>query len=198
VVKPYGVDLSAFTPPSAPRSDRSEAPVKALFVGQMCHRKGVRVLLEAARRCVNSAVHFTLIGPVVSPEVLLSLPTNVTYAGSLPPSAVADAMRAADLFILPSLEDACALVVLEAMATGLPVITTDQNGSSERIVNGENGFVVPAGDVSILTDMIKSLVLDRECRIRIGRQARITVSRECSWDIYGSDLVDTFRRTVIQ
>jgi glycosyltransferase involved in cell wall biosynthesis len=115
----------------------------------------------------------------------------VTHIGALGPSAVAKAMADADLFVLPTLEDACALVVIEAMAVGLPVITTDQNGSGELVIDGTNGRIVKAGDVNGLARAIHELTCDPLTRIRMGEAACKAIDRTSTWENYGSRVLGT-------
>ncbi|MHB1945334.1 MAG: glycosyltransferase family 4 protein [Metallibacterium sp.] len=185
---PYGVDLQAFHPQSRPESDKHA--VELLYVGQISHRKGIRVLLDAARRCRELPVRFTLIGPMVSSEVFAGgLPANVTYAGASLPGGVAEAMRRADLFVLPTLEDACALVVLEAMAAALPVVTTINNGSGELIEDGRDGLIIPPGDANALVRAVTRLVEEPELRRQLGDAARQKVQSAHSWDAYGASVL---------
>lgn len=187
---PYGVDLRAFHPGLQQVSAPDKRPLECLYVGQISHRKGVRVLLDAARRCRDLPVRFRLIGPMVSAEVFDGgLPTNVVYEGTTLPGGVAEAMRGSDLFVLPTLEDACALVVLEAMASGLPVVTTTNNGSGELIEDACDGLIVPAGDATALTGAIRRLLEQPELRQQLGDAARKKVQGTHSWDAYGASVL---------
>ncbi|WP_018290097.1 glycosyltransferase family 4 protein [Verrucomicrobium sp. 3C] len=181
---PYGVDLSIFYPNPA-KPERADSPLDCLCVCQMAHRKGIPLLLETARSMVGTPIRFHLLGPIVSPEVLENLPENVRYEGTGLPGEVAARMRQADLFVLPTLEDACALVVLEAMASGLPVVTTTHNGSGELLEQGVEGFVVPAGDRAALREALVQLVDDAPLRKRMGDAARKKVEASYSWETYG-------------
>ena len=121
----------------------------------------------------------------------------MTYEGASLPSGVAEAMRHADLFVLPTLEDACALVVLEAMASGLAVVTTTNNGSCELIADGVDGLIVPPGSAERLADAIRSLVEQPDLRIQIGEAARQKVQGAHSWDDYGQQVlaaIDGYRQ----
>lgn len=191
-VVPYGVDLENFHPKSGNRSNSGtrHETMECLFVGQISHRKGVRILLEAARRCRRLPVRFRLIGPIVSPEVLAKLPGNVTFEGAMAPGEVGEAMRRADMFVLPTLEDSFALVVLEAMASGLPVVTTSHAGSSETISEGIDGFVVPPCDAGALADAVTHLVEDAALRDRMGSAARAKVKSSYSWETYGREVLN--------
>lgn len=190
VTRHYGVDLQAFYPSLEKRSGANEM-LECLYVGQMSHRKGVPLLLDVARRCKGLPVRFRLIGPLVSPEVLTDMPDNVTYEGPSLPGGVSAAMRRADIFVLPTLEDACALVTLEAMASGLPVITTENNGSGEVITNKSDGLIVPAGDVDSLVSSVTGLVEDASLRETYGDSARRKVQHEHSWETYGRGILRT-------
>ena len=104
-------------------------------------------------------------------------------------SDVAAIMRASDIFVLPSIEDSYGLVVVEAMASGLPTIVSDHVGASEVIEPGITGLVVPAGDDEALASAIRRLADDAGFRFRIARAARERVSAEGSWSRYGADAI---------
>jgi glycosyltransferase involved in cell wall biosynthesis len=184
---PYGVDLRTFYP--GERQIDKKTPLECLYVGHISYRKGIRMLLDAARYCQNQPVNFRLIGPVVSREVLANLPGNVFYEGPSLPSGVAERMRAADLFIFPSLEDSFALVIFEAMATGLTVITTNHAGSSEFLSDGDNALIVPAGDARALASAVQRLVEDPALRQQLGEAARRKVESAHSWETYGQQVL---------
>jgi glycosyltransferase involved in cell wall biosynthesis len=185
---PYGVDLSAFL--SRKQDAQEKERLECLYVGQISYRKGIPVLLDAARRCRDLPVHFRLIGPIVSADVLVGLPDNVAYEGPSFPGGVADLMRQADIFVLPTVEDACALVVLEAMSTALPVVTTTNNGSGELIEDGQDGLIVPSGDAAALADAIRRLAEQPELRALLGDAAHAKVQSTHSWESYGESVLD--------
>jgi glycosyltransferase involved in cell wall biosynthesis len=188
-VEPFGVDVLAFRPDSSrPKHLRSRVP-RGLFVGQISYRKGLGVLLEAARRLRNRRVEFQLVGPLISPEVLRGMPDQVNYRGARLSEGVAQAMRDADFFLLPSIEDAFGLVTLEAMASGLPPIVSDHVGASELISSGKDGLVTRAGDASALAEAIGALLDDGELRGEMGLAARARVERGCSWEEYGDRVI---------
>ena len=195
-ILPYGVDLRAFHPSEERRN--KNGPLECLYVGQISHRKGVRILLEAAHRCRNLPVIFRLIGPIVSSDVLVDMPENAVYEGRNLPGSVPQAMRNADLFVLPTIEDSFALVLFEAMASALPVITTEHAGASELIEDGQDGLIVPPGDVARLADAIHRIVDQPELRDRMGDAARIKVHSAYSWESYGQSVLNTIERRVAE
>jgi glycosyltransferase involved in cell wall biosynthesis len=109
-----------------------------------------------------------------------------TYVGQVPRSRVMDEFRRADLFVLPSLCDSFALVHLEAMACGVPVITTPNCGSVVR--DGVDGFIVPIRDAAAIADKVELLLTDRGLRARMGRSARER-AKEFTWARYGERLI---------
>jgi glycosyltransferase involved in cell wall biosynthesis len=99
---------------------------------------------------------------------------------------VAEEFRHADVFALPTLSDSFALVHLEALASGVPVITTPNCGSVVR--NGVDGFIVPIRDAEALADRIEEIVTDRRLRNRMSQSAR-EKARQFTWARYGERLL---------
>ena len=191
VMIPYGVDLTAFYPREGER--KNSKIVECLYVGQISHRKGIQFLLEAASRCKRFPVRFRLVGPIVSPKVLDGMPQNVQYDGAVLPGDVANLMRHADIFVLPTLEDSFALVALEAMASGLAVITTTHAGSSEVLYSGQDSIVVEPGNAQVLADAIQSLVDDGDMRKYLGQNARSKVADMGSWADYTNKVLNEIK-----
>jgi glycosyltransferase involved in cell wall biosynthesis len=169
-VEPYGIDPGPYT--SVQRKKRPGEDVACVMVGQIGFRKGVRILLDAARLLEGRGVRFRLVGPMVSPSAYRDPPPNVDWAGARAPAGVPAELGLADIFVLPSLEDSYGLVVLEAMAAGLPVVTTTHTGASELLTHGVEGLVVPAGDVGALVDAVQWLARDPVRRQAMGEAAR--------------------------
>lgn len=93
---------------------------------------------------------------------------------------VPDLLRAFDVFVLPSLAEGISNTILEAMATGLPVIATGVGGSTELVVDGETGALVPPADCAALAQALSRYVNDRSLTERHGRQSRARCEREFS------------------
>jgi glycosyltransferase involved in cell wall biosynthesis len=109
----------------------------------------------------------------------LGLSNNVTFLGALNTGAMADFYHTLDVFVLASTSlEGLPLVILEAAAAALPIITTDVGGSKEAIRDGQEGLVVPPGDVDRLADAMIRLASDKELRKRLGAAARQRVLSE--------------------
>ena len=93
-------------------------------------------------------------------------------------------MQQADVFVFPSFFEGLAIVQIEAQCSGLPLIATHESGASELIVEGKNGFLIPAGDVQALADRMRQLHSDPALRHAMS-QAAIACRPLRSWTVYG-------------
>ena len=144
-----------------------------LAVGQFIHRKGFDVLLKSATKLKNEA-DIIFVGGVPTAEyqqLCSSLELqNVFFEGFKTKKELEKYYQAADIFVLPTREDIWGLVINEAMAYGLPVVTTDRCiAGLELIENGENGFIFKTDNVEELASRIDELLEDEELRNKISQ-----------------------------
>ncbi len=183
---PFGVDLDRFRP-----AERKEPhPFRALFVGQVSIRKGVPYLLEAWRRLGWDDAELWLVGMQEKAarkvwDSFREVP-GVRWLGHRDPLPC---YQAADVFVFPSIEEGSALVTYEAMACGLPVITTPNAGSVVR--DGVEGFIVPIRKVKAIVMALQRLYLDEQLRWKMSKAAQ-TRAGEFSWHRHGDSLVQSF------
>ncbi len=180
-VIPYGVEAAPMT------STERDGPLRVLFVGGCSLRKGIPYLLDAFRR-IDTDATLRLVGRENAPLFarLGGLPPRVEAAGVRTGAALAAEYAAADVFVLPSVEDGFGLVTLEAMAAGVPVVISANAGSAEVVREGENGYVVPARDITALSERIGTLLGDASLRRRMGAAARETAAAR-TWQTYGEE-----------
>jgi glycosyltransferase involved in cell wall biosynthesis len=117
--------------------------------------------------------------------------TPCTFTGFLEGEDLAAIYASCDLFLFPSTTDTFGNVVLEAQASGLPVIVTDAGGPQENIIPGETGFVVAGGDEASFLSAIKGLLNNPEQRKRMGQAARryaqgrsYEIAFQAAWEMY--------------
>jgi glycosyltransferase involved in cell wall biosynthesis len=191
-----GVDLQEFSPGNADRRKLGlpEQVPLALFVGNITiNRKNLDTVLHALVQVPE--LHLAVVGtPEGSPypqlTAQLELGERVHFLGN-PQNVVPDLMRAADLFVFPSRYEPYGLVVIEAMASGLPVITATTTGAAE-IVTPESGVVLSdTEDTNTLAQAMSSLKSDRERRQRMGQTAR-SIAEQYSWASMAQSYVDLF------
>ena len=109
------------------------------------------------------------------------LPEGI-YTGSLHGDELASAYASADLFVFPSTTDTFGNVVIEAQASGLPVIVSDVGGPKDLVNDGEDGFVTKGLDLEALTIAVKRLVVDQSLRMKMGVLSRVRVA-ERDWSL---------------
>jgi glycosyltransferase involved in cell wall biosynthesis len=186
-VVPYGTDIHQ--PP--PR--RVDDPYRILFVGRVTPRKGFTYLLEAFQALNGVQCELTVVGDCDDNlrHLVKNMPPRAKYLGNLARVDLADEYRRASVFVLPSLADAQPLVVLEAMAHGLPVIVTDHCGSTDFVRDGQEGFVVGVRDVAALVDRLQLLADDPSLRRRMGLIAGAR-AKTLTWQHYGEALLRVY------
>jgi glycosyltransferase involved in cell wall biosynthesis len=109
---------------------------------------------------------------------LAPLGSRVTYRGALDEAAIAGALADADLCVWPALNEAFGMALLEAQASGVPVVAGRSGGVAGIVVSGETGLLVPPGDVASFGAAVRRLILDGEARAAMGAAARAKVERE--------------------
>lgn len=144
----------------------------ALYVGRLSPEKGVETLLEAWAHLPGIPLTVVGDGPLRA-SLEATKPANVTFAGELPAEAVGQCMQAAQLLLVPSIwPEPFALVVVEAMARGLPVLASDVGGLSAVIHPGHNGALVRPGDASAIKRAVETLFADPGRLAAMGKNAR--------------------------
>ena len=140
-----------------------------LAVGQFIHRKGFDILLKASEKFPsNIGVYF--IGGEPTKEYLKYKKDNIHFVGFKSRAELKEYYRMADVFVLPTREDIWGLVINEAMACGLPVITTDRCiAGLELIQNGENGYIVPVDDSDALAKKVNEVMQSDKVREKMSK-----------------------------
>lgn len=184
-VIPNGVDIERFRPVDA---DARRARIRSshgipsdavvlLFVGKEFRRKGLAALIDALPHLPETAVALVVGGDDPAPfrqqASALGVAHRVIFAGHS--TAVEDYFQAGDVFVFPTLYEAFALVTLEAAAAGLPLVTTEVNGTEDFVVDGENGRFVARNGASVAR-ALEPLVRDRDLRRAWGDRARRDVA----------------------
>lgn len=186
-VLPYGVDTNFFAPSLFP--DISNNRFRVLFVGQIGQRKGISYLLRSYKRFRGPGTSLTLVGRLQGDKSMFAPWRNIfKHIPHCPKSNLPKIYHENDVFLFPTLLEGMGLVVLEAMACGLPVITT-LNGPGDLIRDGVDGFIVPPRDVDAIEDCLEKLRSDYEFRIWIGRNAR-NRALQFSWECYRKRAVE--------
>lgn len=183
---PYGVDIDFFKPGAEKR--RNLKVIKVMTAGMLGLRKGTYYLLEAVRRlrAKNVPVELYLFGnpdAEFARRIVTRYRDIISYIGTVPHSALRMHYQNADVFVLPSLVEGFARVVLEAMACGTPCIVTPNTGHEQTVDEGIDGFVVPVRDIDALENRLMQLYENPALNSDMGKAARKKAEQH-SWQHY--------------
>ena len=177
------------------------AAARLVCVGRLCEQKGQLLLVEAARRVTASGRQLELVlagdgemrGEVEALVARHGLGPNVRITGWIANDRVRDEILAARALVLPSFAEGLPVVIMEAMALRRPVITTYVAGIPELVRDGENGWLVPAGDVDALARaMIDCLAAPVDALARLGESAHARVRARHDVDTEAAKLAGLF------
>ena len=178
---PYGVPSDFFEVVNRPIAKR------VLFVGTADIRKGIHHFAAAAQELRGRGYEFRVVGGA-SPKIeALLAASGVVHLGRIPREDTLREYASADVLVLPTIAEGSATVAYEAMAAGVPVITTPNAGSI--ITHERDGLIVPTGDHQSVVEQIDRLANDQPLRDRLADQARATAQRY-RLDDYGERFVD--------
>lgn len=186
---PYGVDTEKFHP--LPRGASSQTTFRAIFVGQISIRKGAHYLLEAWKLLGWKDAELLLVGPNKLPSPIKMKYQNlsgVSYPGFV--SNPVELFQQADVFVFPSLIEGSALVTYEAMACGLPVITTWNAGSVAE--DEEQGLIIPAQNATAVAEALERIRTNETLRQQMSQAAR-QKAQGFTWKRYGDDVAHTLQ-----
>jgi colanic acid/amylovoran biosynthesis glycosyltransferase len=203
------LDMDEFQP-----GDRGDGTgtCQLLSVGRLVAKKGYEYLIEACALLSQRGldVHCSIVGEGPRAEKLealvadLGLESDVTFTGALAAADVRRLYQQSDLFALACVvvdsgdRDGMPTVLIEAMATGMPVVSTPVTGIPELVTDGENGFLVPQRDVPALAKALETLMQNKDLRTRMGRKARERVASEFDSRRTALQLANVFREAASQ
>jgi glycosyltransferase involved in cell wall biosynthesis len=185
-----------------PGRERTPGPLRILCVARLVARKGISDLLEALALVGDREVELILQGSGPESDALrvqareLGLEKQVRLAGFCPPHRLPPIYAGADLFVLPSHSESCSMALLEAMASGLPVVATGTGGTPELIEEGLGGMLVPVRSPKHLAEALAKLVADPALRQRMGAHNRQRVEAHYSWDVVTESYLGVYRGAI--
>jgi glycosyltransferase involved in cell wall biosynthesis len=188
-VVPYGVDLVTFSPPATPPA---VSPFQVIYAGQLTQRKGLSYLLRGYQAFHRTDTRLCLVGASLGgTQALQPFAHLFTHLPHQTRPALAQRYRQSHVFVFPTLVEGMPLVVLEAMACGLPVIVT-ANGPAGIVRDGVDGFIVPQRSAEAVTEKLDLLYRNPSLRQAMGHRA---AQRACefSWLAYANDVMQHLR-----
>lgn len=183
---PYGAPppLAEVSPGGDPKG-----PLRVVWAGSFSIRKAAHLLTQAWREGVpQGAAEIDIYGAVpLSSALYQPVPPGMRFHGSVVRPQLFAAFETADVLMFPTLSDGFGMVVTEAFARGLPVITTDQAGASDLVRHGENGLIIPPGDPAAIAAAL-NWCLDNRAALAQMRIAALDTARNWQWSDYRAGL----------
>jgi len=205
-IAPNGVDLQRFKPSEdrvvlKQRIGVGKRPV-ILFVGRLIPRKGLRYLVEAAKVVVRERkdVVFLIVGDGPLRSQLVNwieesdLSNNFILLGDANETLLPRIYNCADIFVLPSIQEGQGIALLEAQASGKPVVAFDTGGIREALQNERTGLLTKPNSMNLAEALLK-LLADKSLREKMGFKGRDFVSRSLSWDACTHKMIDVYRES---
>ncbi len=204
-IVPNGVDTEVFKPSVdqdglKQKFNFGKGPC-VLFVGNLIPRKGLFFLIESAKKIVKQQPDIKFLiageGPLKNPLARSiqeeNLTDNFKFLGRVDEKLLPLLYNSSDVFVLPSIQEGQGIVLLEAQASGKPVIAFDIGGVKEVVRNGETGLLVKLGDSDALTDALMELVENKALREIMGASGRKFVVDNFTWDVCAQKMLEVYR-----
>ena len=206
IVHPAGIDLECFS--QKQRTNHTAArPVSLLTVARLVEEKAIDIGLRAFAKVIRNQPESEIIWHIVGDGSLkeqlvelagqLEINKQVVFHGAMQRCDVIRLLMETDLFLLPSISEGLGMVLLEAEAMEIPVISTVAGGIPSAVVDGESAFLVEPGDVDALAEKLEFLVLNPQLWPVMGRAGRMFVEKNYDAKQLNQRLVDIYRETLL-
>jgi len=195
---PSGIEQRFFLP----RRYENSGPLKLLYVGTWLDQRGIFYLRDALEALSQKlpGITMTFAGCHVPPEVIHQffgpkLGSTAMVHPTVPSGQIHELFASHDVFLFPSLMEGLPGVLLEAMASGMPVITAETCGMPDIVEDGFNGLLVPPADAKAIEEAVLRLAASPDLRQRLGQSAQQTMSRY-TWERSAILLENLFRHVI--
>jgi glycosyltransferase involved in cell wall biosynthesis len=207
-IVPNGVDPEKYVPTENPAELKQLFGLRAssvvLFVGSLIPRKGLSFLVEAAKQVTKTQpdTQFVLVGDGPMKTQLTNdlsqanLTGNFVFKSNLNEQELTKIYACSDVLILPSIQEGQGIVLLEASASGKPVVAFDIGGVNESVINGKTGLLASRGSSGELAESLLKLLGDAELRQRMGLAGRKFVVENFTWDICAQKMLEVYREAL--
>ena len=201
---PNGVDLNHFRPDVQPLEQYTDGKLNIVFLSRLEYRKGANYLLKAfyeiKRQMPNTRLLICGAGTRLRKRYEkwvkdVRLP-DVVFTGMVPEQDIARYYKTADIFCLPATShESFGLILLEAMATGRPIVATNIEGFAAVVTHGEEGLLVPPMTVRPLTEALLKLLNDKQLRLQMGQKGLVT-AQKYAWEDIATRLLAYYDQTI--
>ena len=197
-----GIDTEKFKPASVPKNNNKFIITPG--ASRLTSRKGLVYLIRAVDKLSKKyqQVELKIMGDGEGERVRLeeivdklNLRGRVVFLGRIPREKTFSYYQEADVFVLPSLNEGMSNAMLEALATGLPILATDTGGSKELITEGENGYIIEMKNAQDIADKLEKLINNSELKNKMGEASRRR-ALEMSWEKVAKEYYQTYENNI--
>ncbi len=191
ILNPYGVDINEFK--QLPKKDDV---FRVVFAGGMTIRKGVHYLLQAFSELNLSNSELLLVGSF-NEEIrpfFKKYEGKFKWIGHKPQKELYKYYSQGSIFVMPSIEEGLAMVQLQAMACGLPLVCTTNTGGEDLIREGKEGFVLPIRNVEALKEKILYFYKNQDIAFEMGQMAKRRIQENYTWEHYGKRAIENYKK----
>jgi glycosyltransferase involved in cell wall biosynthesis len=167
-----------------------------LYVGRLSSEKKIDQLRNVLQAVPNSRLAVVGDGPARDDLKAYFAGTNTTFMGYMKGEALSQAYASADIFVFPSALETFGLVVVEAMAAGLPVVASRVGGVRDVVEEGRTGYTFDVGDTAALIDGIRQIASSRERIDHMGKAARAFAETQ-TWPAMMDEVIDLYARLIM-
>ena len=188
---PYGVDLTHFR-----KIPKKDDVFRVIFVGKVCLHKGFHYLVQAFSELKLKNSELMVVGPLGNDIMpfFKKYKNSFNYIGRFPQNELYKYYSQANVFVLPSIEEGLAMVQLQAMACGLPIICTTNTGGEDIIRDGIDGFIIPIRNVEKLKEKILFFYENPDIAKKMGENAKERVKSAFTWHDYGEKIFEAYNK----
>ncbi len=205
---PVGIDLNKFLFKGSLTNNAFSPPVKILTVARLAEEKGLQHGIQAIRKLLREkpglAVEYRIVGDgtlKTSLEKLVKdygLNKTILFLGGMTQKDVIQEMQKAHIFLLPSIQEALPVVLMEALAVGLPAIATNVGSVSQIIKDNKSGFIVEKNDVNALADKLLFLIERPKLWQTMGSAGRKTIEEHYNINVLNDKLVNIYKHLLFK
>jgi len=200
IVHRMGINLEKFK--FSERRKQSEEPIKILTIGRLVEKKGHEYAIQAIAKIIKKYKNIEYIIKLEDLISELGIESYIKFLGSVEQNEVLKLYQQAHIFILPSItarngdQEGIPVVLMEAQATGLPIISTYHTGIPEVVVDGKSGFLVPEKDIDALANKLEYLIEHPELWPEMGRYGRKYVEEKYDIKKLNQKLVEIYQNLI--
>lgn len=194
-----GIDTNEFKPNN--QSSHSMSPFRIICVSRITARKGIKYLIEAVAKLKAANLSLEIIGEGDEKEALeklvkeMKLENMVQFVGLVEHSQLPELYCRADVFVLPSLNEGMSNTLLEALASGLPIIATNTGGTKELIRENANGFIIKTKDSNDIAEKLEKLIVNPELVRSMGIESR-RIAEQMSWKKVAEQYLELYKKVM--